>query len=143
MKICKNCNIECADDAKFCQECGEPLEIVPAPAQTESVSEPVVEPSAEPVIEPVEPHITDDMIRADDNGSQPTASQTETETESVKDFNVAKLLAEDPYYDDVPLEDKGENKTQIDKENLKKGILIVVVTLLLVVAITVYLDLTS
>lgn len=69
--------------------------------------------------------------------------QTEAESEVVKEFNVADILANDPYYDDVPLEDKGEIRTPIDKENLKKAILIVLGALIFVSAITALLVATS
>lgn len=189
MKICKNCNIECADDAKFCQECGyhfteedkpvkvckncnthnpetskfyqecgEPFEKASALAQTETVSveppttdgesESIVKPASEALEVTAEiPPVTDSVTRVDDNISQPTTHQTETKTqtesEPVKEFNIAEILANDPYYDDVPLEDKGETKTPIDKENIKKSIFIVVGALLFVVAITVALVITS
>lgn len=164
MRICKNCNIECADDAKFCQECGyrftdenelikvcqncnthnpetskfcqecgEPFNKAPEPAQIETVSH--------------KPPVINRVTRVDGNISHPTAQESEmkaqTESKPVSEFNVAEILAKDPYYDDIPLEDKGETKIPIDKENLKKAIFIVIGTLLFVVAITVALVITS
>lgn len=61
--------------------------------------------------------------------------QTETDSD-VKEFNVSDILANDPYYNDVPLEDNGETKTTLDKENLKKAIIIIAVALIFVSAIT-------
>lgn len=204
MKICKNCKIECADDvkfcnecgyhfteddksvqvcencnthnsvtSKFCQECGEPLDKTPAQTETVQVNEkPVSENESTLIIEPVNEKFAEptpvqytvstvapvETTPVNDNGAkvnvdipQPVVSQTETasqsqydtEQEPVKEFDIANILANDPYYDDVPLEDDGETKTPIDKENLKKAILIVVGALFIVAAITAYLVVTS
>ena len=66
---CKNCGKELAADAKFCMQCGTPVDDVPAPVQTAPVqhttekAEPVKapQPKAEPVETPRERPVFDEI----------------------------------------------------------------------------------
>ena len=66
---CKNCGKELAADAKFCMQCGTPVDDVPAPVQTAPVqhttekAEPAKapQPKAEPVDAPRERPVFDEI----------------------------------------------------------------------------------
>lgn len=76
------------------------------------------------------------------------SSQTELNSTSTEETNngpsVAEIIAKDPYYDDVPLNDKEEiEKPSFDKDKIKKIVALVVGALVFISAITVVLVITS
>lgn len=58
-------------------------------------------------------------------------------------FNVAEIIANDSYYDDVPMADNGVTRTPMDKEKKKELALIIGGALLLISLITLFLVATS
>lgn len=79
-----------------------------------------------------------------ENGSQTHSNSTSTEEETNNGPSVAEIIAKDPYYDDVPLNDKEEiEKPSFDKDKIKKIVALIAGALVFIAAITVVLVITS
>lgn len=79
-----------------------------------------------------------------ENGSQTDSDSSSTEKETNNGPSVAEIIAKDPYYDDVPLNDKEEiEKPSFDKDKIKKIVALIAGALVFIAAITVVLVITS
>lgn len=142
----------------------EPVEAIEEPKEeTEPEVSAPVEDKPEPVVEKQSSNVSKlmdfDFERAKkegtvDNNSVPvneSENGVQTDTDSTFTQNgannrptVTEIIANDPYYNDVPLGDKEEiEKPKVDKDTMKKVIALVVGALVFITAITVVLVVTS
>ena len=83
-------------------------------------------------------------VNESENGVQTDTDSTFTQNGANNRPTVTEIIANDPYYNDVPLGDKEEiEKPKVDKDTMKKVIALVVGALVFITAITVVLVVTS
>lgn len=143
----------------------EPVEAVEEPKnETEPETSAPVEDKPEPVVEKQSSNVSKLMdfdfdrakkegtvdnnksvpVSESENGVQTDADSTFTQNGANNGPTVAEIIANDPYYNDVPLGDKEEiEKPKVDKDTMKKVIALVVGALVFITAITVVLVVTS
>lgn len=83
-------------------------------------------------------------VNESENGVQTDTDSNFTQNGANNRPTVTEIIANDPYYNDVPLGDKEEiEKPKVDKDTMKKVIALVVGALVFITAITVVLVVTS
>lgn len=142
----------------------EPVEVVEEPKEeTEPEVSATVEEKPEPVVEKQSSNVSKLMdfdferakkegtvdnnsvpVNESENGVQTDIDSTFTQNGANNRPTVTEIIANDPYYNDVPLGDKEEiEKPKVDKDTMKKVIALVVGALVFITAITVVLVVTS
>ncbi len=89
---------------------------------------------------------TETIVEEQINEVEPLQTEVQSDNHQNSEtngFNVAEIIANDSYYDDVPMADNGVTRTPMDKEKKKELALIIGGALLLISLITLFLVATS